>query len=89
MTEDGRAVTDIVSDNLIAVACQEPGNVSVQGHRILSYCGNALHEQALFKSPISSDLHLRYTAPGKEGIIMLDNDTISPALLSRFLPALS
>ena len=77
-----------VSDDHIAVSCPESGSVSVQGHRMLSCCGNALHEQALCKSPTSSDLHLRYTAPEKEEILMIDHHTISPALLSRLLPAI-
>ena len=48
-----------ISDDLMAVASPVPGNVSVQGHRILSCCVIALHEEALCKSPISSDLDLR------------------------------
>ena len=77
-----------VSDALMAVACPVPGNVSVQGHRMPSYCGSALHEEALCMSPISSNLDLRHTAPGKEGILMPDNLNVSPAQLLQFLPAL-
>lgn len=54
------------SDDLMAVACLVPGNVSVQRCRMLSCCGNALHEEALCKSLISLDLDLRHTAPGNK-----------------------
>ena len=71
-----------VSNDLMFVACLVPGNVSVQGHRMLDfYCGNALHKKTLCKSRINSDLDLMLIAPGKEEIFMLDNHNISPAPL--------
>lgn len=48
VTENGRAMSEIgVSDDLMAMACLVPGDISMQRCRMPSCCGNAQHEETL------------------------------------------
>ena len=83
-SRNGIAVTEIGVSDLMTVACLVPGSVPVQEHKMPNCCGSTLLGNTLYRILISSDIDLRHTVLGQEGILLLDNWCfISPLLWIR------
>ena len=64
--------------DLMAVACLVPGSVPVQEHKMSNSCGSTLPGEAICSR---SDIDLRHTVLGQEGILLLDDQCFLSSLL--------